>query len=103
MFMDRLELPEVLPVPQGGPASTVNLHQVLVVLFELHNLAGALPPPGVVAHLVLKEDVVPLYQMSEVLGEGLPLLPACDVPPGHSMLHLVQQLTPRMGSIYQST
>ena len=37
VFRDCLELPEVLPVPQGGSASTVNLNQVLVVLLALHN------------------------------------------------------------------
>ena len=94
MFGDGLKFPEVLSVPEGSPASAVNLHQVLVVLLALHDLAGALPPPGMVAHQVLQEDIVPLLQLGEVLGVSLPLLSARDVPPGHGMLPVIQQLFP---------
>ena len=85
MLRDGFELPEGLPFPQGCPASTVNLHQVLVVLLALHDPAGALPPSGVVAHQVL--------QLGEV--RSIPLLSACDVPPGHGLLPVVQQLNTR--------
>ena len=94
MSGNGLELPEVLPVPQCGSACAVDLHQVLVVLLALHHLAGALPPPGVVAHQVLQEDAVPLHQLGKVLGVGLPLLPACNVSPGHGVLPVIQELFP---------
>ena len=47
-----------------------------------------------VAHQVLQEDVVSLVQLDKVLGLGLPLLPTRDVPPGHCVLPVVEQLAP---------
>ena len=42
----------------------------------------------------MQEHIVPIDQGGEALGVRLPLLPARDVPPGHGVLPVVQQLTP---------
>ena len=84
----------MLPFPQCGSASTINLYKVLFKLFALHDLPSPLPLPGVVADKVLQKHIVSLDQGGKALGVRFPLLTARDVPPGHGVLPVVQQLTP---------
>lgn len=86
----------MLPVPQSCPASTISLDQVLIKILALHNFPGTFPSPGMVSNQVLQEHVVTTLQGREGLGVGFPLLPTRDVPPGHGLLPVVQELSPRV-------
>ena len=94
LLLDCHQFSQELPISQCQPSCPINFDHILVKFLTFHDYPSPVPSPWLMSNLVLYEHLHANLQRSELGSVLRPSLMVCDMPLGHGILPVVEELLP---------